>query len=154
MFKRYQDTSNLSNGWVTGRYLLLICTAAINNRLSIARSYILFLYYFHQLRLWQVNTQIGDARFCEIARTYLQLDLNAILHQHLIFSPKWTSEFDFDGRNISEQSTTVWLHDQKFLRTKWKFIAGEENVHQREITWYWDPVKQVVRNQIFDSDGK
>ena len=84
----------------------------------------------------------------------MQLDLNAILHQHLIFSPKWTSEFDFDGRNISEQSTTVWLHDQKFLRTKWKFIAGEENVHQREITWYWDPVKQVVRNQIFDSDGE
>jgi len=48
----------------------------------------------------------------------------------------------------------VWLHDQKFLRTKWKLIAGEENVHQREITWYWDPVKQLVRNQIFDSDGK
>lgn len=52
------------------------------------------------------------------------------------------------------KSTTVCLHDQKFLPTKWKFIAGEEIIHQREITWYWDPVKQVVRNQSFDIDGE
>ena len=52
------------------------------------------------------------------------------------------------------QSTTVWLRDQKFLPTKWKFIASEVIIHQREITWYWDPVKQVVRNQSFDIDGE
>ena len=122
--------------------------------LHVTISYMNIYYYFNKLFDWQVNTQIGDARVCEIARTYLQLDLNAILHQHLIFSSKWTSESDFGERNISEQSTSVWLHDQKFLRTKWKFIAGEENVHQREITWYWDPVKEVVWNQIFDSDAE
>jgi hypothetical protein len=26
--------------------------------------------------------------------------------------------------------------------------------HEREITWYWDPVEKIVRNQKFNSDGE
>ena len=73
MFKRYQDTSNLSNGWVTGRYLLLICTDAINNRLSIARSYMQLYCIYSYLRLWQEGTRFNGSDFYQLLLTYMYL---------------------------------------------------------------------------------
>ncbi len=67
---------------------------------------------------------------------------------------EWTSEMFFEESRIRISATTKWLHDKKFLRSKWVFMDAAGVVAEREITWYWDPVEKVVRNQKFDSDGE
>ena len=67
---------------------------------------------------------------------------------------KWTAEGFHDESHIRIVATTKWLHDNKFLRSNWVFMDDGGVVHNREITWYWDPVQKVVRNQEFDSDGE
>ena len=67
---------------------------------------------------------------------------------------EWTAEGFHDESHIRIVATTKWLHDNEFLRSNWVFMDDGGVVHNREITWYWDPVQKVVRNQEFDSDGE
>ena len=65
-----------------------------------------------------------------------------------------TSEMVFDGTHLKILTTTEWLHDKKFLSSKWRIMHDGGVAHEREITWYWDPMEKIVRNQKFDSDGE
>lgn len=66
---------------------------------------------------------------------------------------EWTAEMvTDDGAILRILATTEWLVDKKFLRSKWVTKDAGRMISEREITWYWDSVEEVIRNQRFDSD--
>ncbi len=67
---------------------------------------------------------------------------------------EWTNHVELpDGQIMNGVGTFEWLHDKKFLRHTYVGEVDGEVTLVREISWYWDPVDQVVRGIYFDKDG-
>lgn len=66
---------------------------------------------------------------------------------------EWEAGFQHDGSPLKFTTKTEWMHTS-YLRSIWEVI-DENGIHwTREITWFWDPEHEVIRNRNFDSDGE